>query len=172
MDTANTSQNDIVFLKRLLFLKASLDNDGPLSNQPVLFNDDKVFKPDALSETGIQSEEAQLMIHSGEDGPLLQLMPPPERFARQAQTANAKIRPIRGQSDRASKTKYNSLNLTGTALAPKDDQKPFLLGRIEQNKFVTNFDIKAEQEKEDAIRRKALLDKKFDHIYAPMVDNE
>jgi len=131
IDTPGNSSGDIMFLKRLLFLKASLDNDGPLSHQPVIFNEEKAFKGD-LSDTGLLSDDGPLMIQSGEDGPLLQLMPPPERFARQAQTANAKIRPNRGHSDRNGKAKYNSLNLTGTALIPKDEQKgPFLLGRIE-----------------------------------------
>lgn len=32
IDTPGSSSGDIMFLKRLLFLKASLDNDGPLSH--------------------------------------------------------------------------------------------------------------------------------------------
>ena len=44
MTGANHTTSDILFLKRLLFLKASLDNDhSSLSNFAVPFDEDKVF---------------------------------------------------------------------------------------------------------------------------------
>jgi len=43
---------------------------------------------------------------------------------------------------------------------------PILLGKIDQHKFTTTFDIKMEQEKEDAIKRKAQIDR----LYMPVLD--
>jgi len=44
MACGNQTTSDILFLKRLLFLKASLDNDySSLSNFAVPFDEDKVF---------------------------------------------------------------------------------------------------------------------------------
>ena len=179
--SAGQASNDILFLKRLLFLKASLDNEGSLANFPVSFNEAKAFKQNSgLSDTQIANfdlhsevHQAPLMLQNGEDGqPLLQLMPPSgyERYGvvRQTQTAGAKLRSNRGASDR--NKKYNSLNLTGTTnLSNKDEQiGPVLLGRIEQHKFTTTHDMKVDQEKEDAIRRKAQIDR----LYLPVVDQE
>ena len=45
MACGNKTTSDILFLKRLLFLKASLDNDySSLSNFAVPFDEDKVFQ--------------------------------------------------------------------------------------------------------------------------------
>lgn len=71
------SANEILFLKRLLFLKASLDNETTLNNFPVSFNDTKVFKSDnglpynQMNNFDFQSEKEQapLMLTNGEDGP-------------------------------------------------------------------------------------------------------
>ena len=118
---AGQTSNDILFLKRLLFLKASLDNEASLANFPVQFNEAKAFKDSGLSETqnadfASEKDEA-LMIQSGEDGPMLQLMPPSsERFGvvRQAQTAVGRTRSKRATTDRNRGQKaYNSMNLTG-----------------------------------------------------------
>ena len=175
------TSNDILFLKRLLFLKASLDNEGSLSNFPVPFNEEKAFKHDSgLSDVNMMNfdinsdkNETQLMLQNGEEGqPLLQLMPPTgyERYGaiRQAQTAGTKLRSNRGGTERAKNTKYNSLNLTGTTnLTNRNDQLgPILLGKIEQHKFTTTYDIKVEQEKEDALKRKAQIDR----LYMPILD--
>jgi hypothetical protein len=113
------------------------------------------------------------MLQNGEEGqPLLQLMPPTgyERYGaiRQTQTAGTKLRSNRGGTEREKNTKYNSLNLTGTTnLTNRNDQLgPILLGKIEQHKFTTTYDIKVEQEKEDALKRKAQIDR----LYMPIVD--
>jgi len=146
---AGQTSGDILFLKRLLFLKASLDNEASLANFPVQFNEAKAFKDFGLSEVqnaDLTSEKDEvLMLQSGEDGPLLQLMPPQsERFGvvRQAQTAVGRMRTKRAGTDRnRSQHTYNSLNLTGglpgMGLSMREDQAPVLLGRIEQNKFMT-----------------------------------
>lgn len=41
---AGTTTSDILFLKRLLFLKAALDNDQNISNFAVPFEEDKTFQ--------------------------------------------------------------------------------------------------------------------------------
>jgi hypothetical protein len=43
-----------------------------------------------------------------------------------------------------------------------------LLGRIEQSKFITAQDLKTEQEKEEALKRKAQMDQ----LYMPMVESD
>ena len=74
------TSNDILFLKRLLFLKASLDNEGSLASFTVPFNDAKTFKHDSgLSETQIANfdlhsdkQETTLMLQNAEEAqPLL-----------------------------------------------------------------------------------------------------
>lgn len=151
-----------MFLKRLLFLKASLDNEA--NNQPLPFNEVKTFKTEskpseAHANTELQSyidtkgatdkDDLHLMItQPPEDGPaLLQLMPPSgyERFGhvphRHPQTAAARIR-TRVASERNKASKINSLNMTATSA----QDQPVLLGRIEQNKFKTDHDKEAMQE--------------------------
>lgn len=39
-----TTTSDILFLKRLLFIKASLDNEQSISNFAVPFDEDKTFQ--------------------------------------------------------------------------------------------------------------------------------
>lgn len=58
-----------MFLKRLLFLKASLDNEGSLASFPVPFNDAKEKKDLGLSETQIANFE----MHSDKHEKILML---------------------------------------------------------------------------------------------------
>ena len=59
LPSASGSQgsNEVMFLKRLLFLKASLDNEGSLHSQPVQLDEKKNFKAEALSETQMANTE-------------------------------------------------------------------------------------------------------------------
>jgi hypothetical protein len=79
------STGEIMFLKRLLFLKASLDNDTSTVQQPL---SDKAFK----TETASDDEPPLMITQAPEDSPMLQLMPPNDRFSRHPQTAVAKLR--------------------------------------------------------------------------------
>ena len=120
------------------------------------------------------------MLQSGEDGPLLQLMPPQsERFGvvRQAQTAVGRMRTKRAGTDRnRSQNTYNSLNLTGglagMGLSMREDQAPVLLGRIEQNKFTTQYDVKMQNERDLQERTKADMKSKIDRLYMPISEQD
>ena len=137
-----TSQatNDILFLKRLLFLKATLDNETTFNNFAVPFEEDKTFHSNykAPSSTGnrtlsggrndtksdayeVQSQPQPLAIAIGDNEPMLQIMPPqtapaglPKPVA--PRTAGNKTRP-RGnlmggnKSTDRSAAQRNSLNL-------------------------------------------------------------
>lgn len=46
-----TTTSDILFLKRLLFLKAALDNEASSSNFAVPFDEDKTFRIQSQGET-------------------------------------------------------------------------------------------------------------------------
>jgi hypothetical protein len=102
-----------MFLKRLLFLKASLDNEASLNNFPVPFDDEKAFKPSALhSDQGQDTtdymsagqEEMPLAITNGEEDntqELLKLLPPTgyERYGKQPpRTAHQKLRPNKARN--------------------------------------------------------------------------
>lgn len=119
------------------------------------------------------------MLTNGEDGPnqILQLMPPSgyERYGvvRQNYTAGAKLRPNKSNTVRdngKANHKYNSLNLTGTNMLNTRNEQlaPALLGRIEENKFVSANDLKVEQEREEAIKRRAMIDK----LYMPLIESD
>ena len=194
-----TTTSDILFLKRLLFLKASLDNDQSLSNFAVPFDEDKAFqlragevKPSVKdARQGISTapaingkrqrlsqpfsleddpEEKPLALTNGginDDlndslAPMKAMLPPTGHGQRQPpRTAGSKVRP-----NKQKRPAGNSLNLH--APEHKDSKKRLnaanaqhenaLLGRIEQNKYVTERDTETEAIKLDEGKRRQRLE--------------
>lgn len=63
-----TTTSDILFLKRLLFIKASLDNEQSISNFAVPFDEDKTFSSKTFEKKVKEIEAARTAVNTAPTG--------------------------------------------------------------------------------------------------------